>query len=207
MYHACTEHFQPAGVFADRATLATAKHTIYIHFHARFGEREVAFAKACPSSLTIHLIGEVNQYPFEIAEGDMFANCKSFYLIKHRFVRGINCFIAVAFARKNDANGFRCVFAHSVNLPRAGVSSQEQAGCGGIERIPHIPGRVAWRHIEQLEVVLVGLYVRAVVDLEAHGGENGVDVAQGAGGDMQLAQILRPTREGYVDTFGTTSRL
>src|SRR2546421_1613452 len=148
MYHARTEHFQPTGVFADGATLATAKHTIYIHFHARFCEWEVAFAKTCLSSLTIHLIGEVNQYPFEVAEGDMFAYCKAFYLIEHRFVRGINCFIAVAFARKNDANGFRCVFAHSVNLPRAGVSSQEQAGCGGIERIPHISSRMARGYIE-----------------------------------------------------------
>src|SRR5438046_1418244 len=127
MYHTCTEHFQPAGVFADRATLATAKHTIYIHFHARFGEREVAFAKACLSSLTVHLIGEVNQYSFEIAEGDMLAYCKSFYLIEHRFVRGINCFIAIAFARENDANRFRCIFLHSVNLSWAGMSSQEQA--------------------------------------------------------------------------------
>src|SRR5436305_2619359 len=190
MYHACTEHFQPAGVFADGATLATAKHAIYIHFYARFGEWEVAFAKTCLSSLTIHLIGEVNQYTFEIAEGDMFAYCKSFYLIKHRFVRGINCFIAVAFARKNDANGFRCVFAHSLNLPRASVSSQEQARCDGIERIPHTPGRVAWRHIQQLEVIFVGLHFRAVVDLEAHGSEDGVDIAQGTGSDMQFAQVL-----------------
>src|SRR6266699_3140702 len=194
MYHACTKHFQPAGVFADRATLATAKHTIYIHFHARFGEREVAFAKACPSSLTIHLIGEVNQYPFEIAEGDMFAYCKSFYLVEHEFVRGINCFVAIALARENDANGLWGVFAHGMNLSRTGMRSQDQARRGGIEGIPHIPGRMAWRYIEQLEVIFVGLYLRAVVDLESHGSEDGINVAQGTCCDMQLAKVLWPTR-------------
>src|SRR5215471_20281207 len=163
MYHACTEHFQPAGVFADGTTFATAKYTVYVHFHAWFGEREVTFAKTRLSSRTIHLIGEIDQYPFEIAEGDMFANSQSFYLIEHRFMRGINRFIAIAFAGENNANRFRCVFAHSVNLPWACMRAQEQAGCSGIECIPHISRRMAWRNIEQLEVIFVGLHFRAVV--------------------------------------------
>ena len=60
---------------------------------------------------------------------------------------------------------------------------------------------MARRHIEQLEVVFVGLHFRAFVNLEAHFSEDLVDVAQHARGDMQFAERLRTARQGHIDAF------
>src|SRR5258708_8057740 len=97
-------------------------------------------------------MGEVKQYAFEIAQGDMFANGQSFYLVEHGLLGGVYRLVTVDFAGENDADGLRSVCAHGMYLSPPGMSSQDQAGRGGIEALPHIPARAPRRPLHHLHI-------------------------------------------------------
>ena len=71
-----------------------------------------------------------------------------------------------------------------------------------MEGVPHIPRRVVRGHVEQAEVVIVGLHLARAVDLEAHLAPDAVDLAQHAGGDVQPPNRGAATRQGNVQLFG-----
>lgn len=174
-------------MFANLAAFAIAEVAGDIHFCAGFCEGEVAGAEACFSVLTEQSAGEFGECAFEVGEGDVFANGQSFYLQELEFAAGGDLFVAVAHAGQDDADGFWVVLAHGANLSGAGVCAQDDVFFGGVEAVLHFAcGVVGWE-VEQFEVVGVGFYVWAAVDLEAHVAEDAVDLAQGLGGWVEAA--------------------
>ena len=207
MYHAAAEDFHPAGVFADVATVAIADDALHVHFGAGFGKGEVVGAEAHLPLDAKHAPGEVGEGAFEVGHGDVCADSKPFDLVELQFAAGGDLLVAVAHAGQNDADRFRIVFVHGVDLAGAGVGAQDDAGAGGVESVPHVAGGMVLRDVEQLEVVFVGLHVAAAIDLETHVGPDGVDFTQGLGGDVQPALPLFPAGQSNVNSGGGHLRL
>lgn len=198
--HATPQDFQPARVFAHLAAIAVAQDTFHVHFRARFGEGEVVGAETHFAVGSKHAAGEVGEGAFEVGKGDVAANCQPFYLVELYFAAGGDLFVAVAHARQDDTDGFGAVLVHGVNLAGAGVGAEDHAGGEGVEGIPHVAGGVVLGDVEQLEVVFVGFYVAAAVDLEAHIAPDAVDLTQGLGGGVQAAAPLGTAGQGDIES-------
>ena len=93
-----------------------------------------------------------------------------------------------------------------MDLARAGVRAQNDAGLGGVERIPHVAGRVVLRNVQQLEVVLVRLHVAAAINLESHVAPNAVNLAQCFRGRMKPTTPGLAPRQRHVNRLGGDAR-
>ena len=96
---------------------------------------------------------------------------------------------------------------HDVDLPGRRVRAQDHAGRRREERVPHVAGRVVRRHVEQFEVVLVGLDLAAAVDLEAHVGEDAEDPPHDLRGGVQSALDQRSAGQRHIDDIGSQAAL
>ena len=76
------------------------------------------------------------------------------------------------------------------------------------ERVVHLPRRVADGEIERGEIVVVGLDVRPLGDLEAHVGEDRGDLVDDLGDRMDAAGLERrgAERQRDVDPLGLEAR-
>ncbi len=122
--------------------------------------------------------------------------------MEHDLAAGRDGLVAVAHARQDDADRLRAALAHDVDLARRGVRPQQDARRGRVKRVPHVAGRVVRRHVEQFEVGQVVLDLPAAVNLEAEVGEDGVNLPQGLGGDVQAAAAHRPAGQRHVEVVG-----
>ena len=198
MNHAAAQDLQPAGVLADPTTRSTAEDAVYVHLGAGFSEGEVTASEAHLALRAEHLAGELDQHALQVGHGDVPPHGQPLHLVELHLGAGGDLLVAIALAGQDDADGLRAALAHDPDLPRRGVGAQQDVGIGGVEGIPHVPRRVMGGHVEQLEVQLVRLHVRAVIDLEAHLGEDGVDLPQGLGGDVESAGGDRAARQGHI---------
>ena len=126
---------------------------------------------------------------------------RPFDLVEHHLRARGDIFLAVDFARQDDADRFRRILAHGVNLPRAGLRAQDQVLLRREERILHVARRMAGREVEQAEVVVVGLYLGRIVDLEAHLLQDVDDLADRLVGRVELAHQRPPPGHRHVDAF------
>ncbi len=92
--------------------------------------------------------------------------------------------------------------AAGLRLPRL-----DAPGLGNEQRVPQVARRVIRRDVQQLEVVLLGLDLGALEDLEAVGVEDLAQVAHQGLHRMQVADRHRPARRAHVDRLGGQSRL
>ena len=127
-------------------------------------------------------------------------------LVEHRGV-GLVAVAAIGAAGNDDADR-RLLRQHSAHLHRRSVRAQQQPRAVGlgreIERVVHLPRRMAFREIQLGEVVVVGLDVGTFRHREAHVGEDGgelvghlADRMHAAGLDGRVAH-----RQRDVDGLG-----
>ena len=72
-------------------------------------------------------------------------------------------------------------------------------GVGRVEGVPHVARRMVRRHVEQLEVVVVGLDIAGAVDLEAHLGQDGVDLRAASASPGAAGRGQPPAGERHVE--------
>ena len=96
---------------------------------------------------------------------------------------------------------FRRALAHDMNLPWRCVRAQEYTVFIGVKGIPHITGRVVWRHIEVGKIEVICFHFGRAVDLKTHIPENLADFAQGLVEGMQAAALHSSTWQCYVNTL------
>ena len=124
-------------------------------------------------------------------------------LVEHRRV-GLVRVHAVGAAGDDDADR-RLVGLHRPDLHRRGVGAEKHPLAIGPrveeERVVHLPRRVADGEIEGGEIVVVGLDVRPLGDLEAHVGEDRGDLVDHLGDRVDAAGLERrgPERQRDVD--------
>ncbi len=84
-------------------------------------------------------------------------------------------------------------------LAGRGMCPQNDAGRGGMERVPHIARRVMLRNIEQLEVCFVVFDFACPKNLKTHVRPDVVNVAQHLSRRVQPAACDRTTGQGHID--------
>ena len=80
----------------------------------------------------------------------------------------------VDLSRSDNANRRGLLF-HGTNLNRRGMGPQDNI-VGDIKGVLHVPGRVVFRHVESLEVVIIRFNFRAFHDVESETCKNIADL-------------------------------
>ena len=107
---------------------------------------------------------------------------------------------------------------HGAHLDRAGVGAQDGAvgrrprlprldapGLGNEQGVPQVARGMVGRDVEELEVVLLGLHLGTLEDLEAIGMEDLAQVAHQGLHRVQVADRHRASRRAHVDHLGGQS--
>ena len=120
---------------------------------------------------------------------------------------GVDRLVAVAAAGQDDADGRLRLRAWRGSGPARCASAAASAGLvggrvargvGDVEGVPQVARRVVRGDVEQLEVELVGLDLRALEDDEAELAEDARDLALGLEEGMQRAARQRPAGQRDV---------
>lgn len=111
--HAAAENLDPAGVFAERATLSATEVAGDVHFGRGFSEREVARTQADLGFRSEHFAGKVEQSLAQVGERDVFVNVESLHLMEEAVGAGRDGFVAVDTSGTDDADWRLGLFHHA----------------------------------------------------------------------------------------------
>src|SRR5262245_38783516 len=107
------------------------------------------------------------------------ADGQPFDLVEHHLRARRHLLVTIDLAWQDHAHRVGRAGAHRMNLAWRGMCAQQYLLTArrrlDVERVPHITRRVVRWHIQQAEVILVGLHLRAFPDLEADLSESAVD--------------------------------
>ena len=185
--HAAPAELDPAGVRAGAAPLAQADRAGDLELGGRLGEREIGRAQAGlhprPKYASVKTWIVPARSPNVMSRS---TTRPSIWLNTGRWLAsGVS--EPEALARHDRVDGQRVVgngLFHQVDLHGRGVGAQEhRLGLADIEvhRVVHAPGRVRRRHVQRLEVVPVGLRLRAFGHGEPHADEHVFERRRGPG--------------------------
>ena len=150
--------------------------------------------------------GKAVQGPFQVRHGDVPAHRQTLHLVELDLGPRGDLLVAVAHSRQDHPDGSGW-YSRMAWICPGEVWVRRTTLVGGVEGVPHIPGGMMRRHVEQLEVVLVGDHVGAPVDLEAHVPEHPVHLAHHHGGGVEPATAETPSRQGHVQGLGAQTGL
>ena len=128
--HAAAQEFDPAGVFALAAALATAEGAADLDVGGGLGEGEEAGKEAGFDGRAEEGLHGVVKGAFKVGEGDAGADAEAFDLVEDGGVSGVGGVVAVDFAGDDDAEGW-VVGEHGADLDGGGVGAHEEAVAGG----------------------------------------------------------------------------
>ena len=94
---------------------------------------------------------------------------------------------------------------HSACLHRRCLRTQQTAGIN-IERVLHITRRVIGRQVQTLEIVIIQLHLRALLDGVAHTEKNLLDLIDHQCQRMSGAQLGRLARQGNIQSLGSQTQ-
>jgi len=138
-----------------------------------------------------------------VGHGDSVTHRQELELVEHHLAARRHLLVAVDLAGQQHAQGLGRVAAHGVDLAGRGVGAQQYGRCLrrhlDIKRVLHIARRVVGREVELPEVQLIQLDLGALPDLEAHLGEDSLDLAQHLGGQVQVPEGRRVAGHRHVD--------
>ncbi len=106
----------------------------------------------------------------EVGEGDVFVDVEAFDLVEEDVGTAADGLVAVDGAGSDDADG-GFVLLHDAELGVGGMGAEEHVG-GDVEGVLHVAGGMVGGEVEPFVVVVVGVDIGAVLDGEAHAGED-----------------------------------
>ena len=174
VYHTAAHNFQPAGAFADVATLAVADVAAHVHFGRRFREGEVAGTHADFRLRTEHLACEEQDGLLQIRERNVLVNIKALHLVEDAVGAGRDGLVAEYAAGAHHADGKRLRF-HGADLHGRRVGAQEQRvqmARAYEESVLHFARRMVGREVQGLKHVVVVLDFRTLGHVVAELAEN-----------------------------------
>ena len=178
--------------------LAAADEALDVEGHGRLGERVVAGPEAGRARRPEHGVGELVEQAAQVGQRGALVDHQALDLEELEAVAGVDRLVAEAAAGHQGADGRRRG-AHDPDLApgEVWVRSRSRLACrrvaGRVARraCPTGRARVVGRDVERLEVELVGLDLRALVDHEAELAEDARDLA------LRLAEgVQRAARAG-----------
>ena len=135
----------------------------------------------------------------EVGKGDVLVDVEAFDLVEEDMGAGADVLIAVDGARGDDADG-RFVGLEDADLGVGGVGAEEHVGAD-VEGVLHVAGGMVGRKVEPFVVVVVGIDVGAVLDGEAHAGEDLDGLVAHAGDEVLVLEEGASAGKGDVDLF------
>jgi len=120
-------------------------------------------------------------------------------------VRGVRGLLPEDFARVDDPDGRFSLF-HDPYLNRGCMRAEEKAAAD-VQGVPIIPSRMMGRKIERLEVVVIRLDLRALLDRKAHTQEDILNLLLKDQHRVRRTPILPPSWERQVCFFYNLLRL
>src|SRR5689334_8448046 len=173
MHHPRAEDLEPARLLADSASLAGAEEAHHVDLRRRLGERKERRTKPDLAARAEHLAREQIERALEIGHGDVVIDGETLDLVEHRRVRDVG--VATIDHAGTDDTYRRLLGAHRADLHRRRVRAQECLG-RQVERVLHVARGVIARNVQRLEVVGIGLDLRALGHAEAEAGEDRDDL-------------------------------
>lgn len=175
--HAAPEDFHPSRVFAETAAFASADVTRYVHFRARLGEWEVAWAQADFSVGAEQFACERQENLLQVGERHVLVDVKSFDLMEEAVRARRDGLVSVNASRADDADWRLCRF-HDACLYGTCVAAQDYVfgyvvGVGfHEERVLHVACRMVGCEVHLSKYVQVVLHFGPVGEGEAHARED-----------------------------------
>src|SRR6266851_4222023 len=176
MDHAAAPDFEPSLVPAALAASARADAAGYVELKAGLGEGEVARADSHLALLAVERLDHVHQRALHVADGQRLVHGQAFDLAEVRQPGGFGRVAAVAAAGVDDVDRRLFDALHGSYLHWR-CMRPEQKVRREVERIPVLARRMAGRDVERLDVVPLGLDLRAELDLVAQRFEHCLDLA------------------------------
>src|SRR6266849_865740 len=198
MDHAAAPDFEPSLVPAALAASARADAAGYVELKAGLGEGEVARADSHLALLAVERLDHVQQRALHVADGQRLVHGQAFDLAEVRQPGGFGRVAAVAAAGVDDVDRRFFDALHGSYLHWR-CMRPEQKVRREVERIPVLARRMAGRDVERLEVVPLGLDLRAELDLVAQRFEHRLDLALHLGEHVDVAATDRRAWKRDVD--------
>jgi hypothetical protein len=205
------EDLDPRLAAADRAARAVAQEAVLaveagdVDLDARLGEREEVRAQADLALVAEDRAGEGQQRALQVGERDVLVDREPLDLVELRRVGRVGV-AAVDPARDDDVQRWR-VLLHRADLHRRGVRAQDDVA-GDVERVRAQPRGVRRVVVERVEVVVDGLDLGPLHDVEAQAEEDVLDLAPHRGEQVQPADGLRRIAgQRHVDPVGGQARV
>ncbi len=169
---------------------------IHIELGARLGEREVAWTEADLALAAEHLAGETLQHAAQVSHGACLVDQDTLDLVEDGLMAGVYRFVAIDLAHDEGAHG-RAHALHDAHLVRRGLGAQQNLSRRDPEGVLHVACGMVYRQVQRLEVVVIGLNLWPIVQLEAHRHHRAGDIAHHLRKRMDVANWCR--RAGQRD--------
>ncbi len=168
--HARAEDLQPSRLLAQAAAVADAHEAEDVDLRRRLRERKERRPEPDLRPRPEELAREELERALEIAHRDVAVHREALDLVEDRRVRGVRDVAAIDAAGNDHAHGRR-LRLHRADLHGRRVGAQQQVA-GQEERVLHVARGMVRREVQGLEVVVVGLDLRALDHGEAEPGED-----------------------------------
>src|SRR4029077_14776596 len=173
----------------------------HVELEARLSEWEVARANAHLALDPIQRLDHVQQRALHVSDGQRLVDSQAFDLAEVGEPRGFQGVAAVDAAWRDDVDRRLLDTLHRPDLNGRRVRPEQKLR-REVERVPALPRRMAGGEVEGLEVVPLGLDLRAVLDLVSQTLEHGLDLPADLREDMDVAAPNRQARGHDVDRLG-----
>ena len=176
-----------------------AGEALEIHLRGRLREGEVVGAEAHDRLLAVEPLCEHLQRALEVGHRNAAVDHEPLDLVEEGGVGRVHRVGAVDPSGRDDADGGLLLF-HRAHLHRGGLGAQQDV-VADVEGVLRVARRVVLRNVERLEVVVVGLDLRAFGHREAHAEEDLLDLFEHLGQRVELAERRGPAGHRHVELF------
>ena len=198
MDHPAAEDLHPSGLRACPAPGAFAEDARHVNFCRWLGEGEVAGTHPHLQPFAEHALDEMLERGPEMADVNSFVHQEPLRLMKHRRLAHGDLVPAIDASRGEDFHR-RFPSLHRSDLSVRRVRAQQELIDVDKERVLGVARRMIGGEIERLEVVPVGLHLRAGIDRIAHLPKDVLHLLAHDGDRMEMTQAGLAAGEGDVE--------
>ena len=199
MDHAAAEDLDPAGSLTESAAFSAALEAGDIDLSGRLREREMMRTELCLRLRSEQLLCEYIERSFEIGKCYVLVDDQSLDLMEGRGMCRVDLVRAEHTSRR-DHTDRELSLLHDTGLYRRCLCAEKNIFCD-IEGVLLILRRMVRRNVELCEVIVIVLDLRSLDHFIAHADENTLDLLEGDGIRMAVADEFHFRGKRDVDLF------